>query len=751
MMKGFIRQCITPLLIFVSSLGTMSMGWCQVSLMTTPPPIVKSPPSQMFYETQLRVDRTVAWFRIPRIAPAYSIMTIDYSIAGYEVTSAVEANAFEITDKSVAKGLSSSALPQTFRFSFKYKGALPLTNTTTRSVLSEPRFLRYYDTNTPYLQRILLENTGRCIFKSRGLGMVSVRMRILDPTGKPVIPGWKYTQPIPEDMYPGDSTLLYFQLEPLPPGKYVLSFQLLIHNGSALHSWDAGQPVAETVTDIESLTPPVPVAGGSIPRNIDYPYPVTFPDSFYSWEEDRQAIQIHALGKGEAKGQLFLRAPGRDRFVNVRLITEKGVANAGWNVKFPVPQIDKKDIAKLRKNPTLLLDYRPEVAARFTPDVDSTLRTDLKTLKSLEPSGIFIPMYLLLDPVEKTPLLKTLEICRKQRLKIIPILFRDDQRNALLSWAQQQPTKQVKKSDKSESVPDPTFSEILLKFYQKEVQPWNDLFYRHKGKTMVVLRDASSFGLWERFPDLTETHNLLLQQWLKNRYVDTYKLNLEWDTQYKDFSEIKALDIFQQWDNPTSSFQEGKPVWKDLDLFRSEILARELRNEGTLLQKEGIAWTGTLSDILYGVDSLENESPFAGERGRITAARAGQMEEPFWSIGKPDFVGFYAFSNFDEIDSLARFVRNKNSQPLILTECGEMTWKYPATLNNLWTQVGGWWGIPKVEARDFRRPSNLFARLMEANRSEGIPGVFGWNRTNHLSWISDAQIQQIRDYNQVIH
>src|SRR5208283_70133 len=76
-----------------------------------------------------------------------------------------------------------------------------------------------------------------------------------------------------------------------------------------------------------------PVAGTIIPIPQNISSPPTFPHLFYHWEEFLQAFQVHALDNTKIAGQLFLPMSGESKFVVLKLITQRGLSCASWQIQ----------------------------------------------------------------------------------------------------------------------------------------------------------------------------------------------------------------------------------------------------------------------------------------------------------------------------------------------------------------------------------------------------------------------------------
>ncbi len=709
-----------------------------------PPPIPKMPVPQDFYQTILRAGKSEAWFRMPTQCDAYSIMTVDYTLKGGDPYAAVEANAFEETEKSVYLSAANSALPSGLKVRIHYKGSLPSQGLGYETDTSNPRFRKYFSSLSSYWHLFQVENLGNAIMKSQGLGMVSYRIKITDAQGKLVDWGGHYTQPAENDIYPGDTASFACLLDPLPAGEYKLHFSAYLHNSDSFDSWDAGAIVAETIFPIEVTNEINPQPGLAIPTYEETLRPPLFPREFYHWEEYLQVFQVHALDTSTLKGSLYLQVPGESRFFTIKLVTPYGVTNAGWRININ-PLSLKKDARKsLKKNKEFWVDYRPEITARFYPDATGRIKTDIREIKDSQATGVLLPVYRLTSPRESVPLQAALNACKKEGLKVVPILYADKYSQDLLN--QYATESASEKTGKTVSPEKPAYIKWLKEFKKQ----WGSNLYSKEGKNWVLLRDFPEYDVeYGRHlePYLNDASSF--QAWTENKYEDAYRVNLDWHSDYRDFNQIRALDAYGTDSLHSAIYKEDSPGGRELDLYRSWRNASRFRELGDWTREEFSSLkTGISSEAVFGIISSERANYYSLSTDNWVAARAGLLPE-FLLNQDTSGLSFILYRDLEpEIDThkAASYLQEKGVQPVILHQFNGIKFFPYAPLPDTWVQRGGWWKREGAQCRDYRARKSVFSSLIQTNLSGAIPGFFSWNDYSQYSRITDIQKKELKSY-----
>jgi len=709
-----------------------------------PPPIPKEPPkAKDYFQTILRCSKSEAWFKMPVECDAYSIMTVEYTLKGGDPYAAVEANAFEDTEKSVYLSAANSALPSGLKLRIQYKGSVISEGLGYQTDTSNPALRRFFSSHSSYWHFFQVANNGDAVLKSQGLGMVSYRIKIINSEGKLIDWGGHYTQLADKDLYPGDTATFACLLDPLPAGKYELHLTAHLHNTEAFDSWDAGAIVAETVFPIEVTEEANPNSGFAVPDYEETLRPPLFPRDIYHWEEYLQVFQVHALDTSTIKGTLNLRVPGDTRFFTIKLVTPYGVTNAGWRIKINPPAIKKEEKKELKKNKELWVDYRPEITARFFPDAPQHIKKDIKEIKNNHATGVILPVYLLASDTEALPLQLALNACKKEGLKVIPILYSDKYHDALMQYY----AKDSAKKEKENNNPEEEAFKKLVNDFERE---WGSTLYSHDGKAWALFRDFPEYSVeYGRHQEAFLADDSGFQAWVKNKYEDTYKVNLEWGSDYRDFSQMKPLEAYGNDTLRSAVYKEGTPGGKELDLYRSWRNASQIKELSEWAGKEIPSLkSGISSEAIYGIESTERNNYYSLSTENWIAARAGLLTD--YLLNKDTSgLGFILYRDIEpDIDThkAVQSLNGKGIQPVVLHQFNGIRFFPYAPLPDIWVQRGGWWKRENAQCRDYRARKSLFKGLLEANLSGAIPGIYSWNDYSQFCRMTDIQLKEIKSY-----
>ena len=739
-------------LILIGILCCCLLSVSSVSAQSKSKPALKIPTGKHFFETELKTKHSQAWFRIPTECPAYGVLTIDYRVWGTDLHAAVEANAFENTGISILRAYSNSALPLGVQLDIKYKGSYGVPGLGKEPVAPQARLRKFFSSQSSYLHLFQVINSGDCIMKSQGMGMVSYRIRVADASGKILEWGDRYMQLSDQDLYPGDTASFSCIIDPLPQGKYTLQIVANLHSSESLDGWDAGPVIARTDIPIEVPINDPSSPGLSIPE-IQPVLPLKlFPDEWYHWEEFLQTIQVHSLDTEPVSGKLALQMRGDSGFINVKLVSESGIGNAGWNINV-IPNSNPKKLKKaLNKNMELLTVYRPENAARFNLKADSIIRADIQEMKFMGITGVILPVYELLTPLEAEPLLMTMKYCRQENLKVIPVLYDNSITPALMEHYKTRLETERKKHKSSPPVPpeDMQIRNALNDWLEEFYRQYSSVLYRYDGKVPIYLNDTLSGEIyWGRPKEDFVARDTGFPAYLQEKYGEIYRLNLDWFSQYPDFPSIKMTDGYSPDSAMRMVYRMDRSGGLDLDIYRSRLNAQEYNKTITVLSKTvSSAMFGLFSDAIYGIESSRQPVYYSIQSGNWVAQRKGMLEE--YILNKKsaglEFFSYPLFTPEMDENYLVPYLEFRKFTPILLPEMVGICYIPNSPLGTYWESEGGWWGVPGVKARDYRRRNCLYNLLVRTHQTNALSGFSSWNDYRHFTRMTAIQKRELIDF-----
>lgn len=566
---------------------------------------------------------------------------------------------------------------------------------------------------------------------------------------------------------PGQEVTFDFTITaPSTPGSHVFA-AAIVRDGVAWYPNTSARKTIEVTAEPQPTDPPAPSEPTPIDSDPEWPgntsvggdAPPRVPQVLDRYEEFLAAYQV-LENERVYRGVLAVQVPAWDTQVTAKLSTPDGVVTVKRTVSVSTSRL-RRDVQRAKQrvlrsaaadygpasgDVPLLAWYYPYRAVRFAGDPDQQIRDDLRTMKELGYSAVWLQLFPQFVPAETTPTIRCLELAREVGIKVIPSLYFTNQGPALTARTGIELTRGGDGAAAGYVDPlDLRLGDAMAEWYRQLEESWGDLFYRtSSGSVPVGIGEEASTGVWtRRLAGYSPEDNAAFREWLIERHGRLDAVNQAWGASYAAIEEIDPqLSNVEPQDYP-AGWEEGSVALSDHDAFRSLLLARQLGAvSGAIKQLRPEAKVGVVYFANFGLEGTSDSNYYGLSDGNWLAARCGQIEQycaDAETTGLDWIAPLYSSGDTDWEELAARTAQH-GIVPIMYPEFNGMNFIQGKGTSALWDFSWGWYELDGVEARDLRQLSAVIPAMLQSMSGGGLPGAYSWN--DHPLFTRMTEVQQ---------